>query len=114
LRHDPALAAPEHRCAAHSQLLAHTPRPLRPLPVPQPDAVGELSGDFEEVAAVRVFLDRARAAQPGYAPETTEAADIVRLCRLLRGDPLEIELAASQLPHRSVRQLVQIHQLKPG
>lgn len=100
LRHDPDLAPHDHPCAAHALLLGATPRPPRRLALPEP--------------AVQTFLDRVRATEPGYEPGPRECADLVELVSLLDGDPLRIELAAAQLPHRSVRQLVELHGRRTG
>jgi DNA-binding SARP family transcriptional activator len=110
LRRDPALAALPHRCDEHGRRLAATPRPLARLPVPGPDLARELAGDWQRGGSAQAFLDRVRATQPGYEPQPVEAADILRLCRLLGGDPVELERAAAQLPHQSVRELVRQHE----
>ncbi|MFD4789309.1 hypothetical protein ACFWN1_20080 [Streptomyces sp. NPDC058459] len=48
-------------------------------------------------AAVELFLARARAAAPGFRAEGAEAAAVARICRVLEGVPLAVELAAGQL-----------------
>ncbi|MGW5305693.1 AAA family ATPase [Streptomyces griseoluteus] len=48
-------------------------------------------------AAVELFLARARDAAPGFRAEGTEAAAVARICRVLEGVPLAVELAAGQL-----------------
>jgi DNA-binding SARP family transcriptional activator len=100
LRHDPALAQPCHPCTAHAQLLGATPGPHQPLAVPQ--------------QAAQAFVDRVRVTLPGYDPAPSEAASIVVLVQLLDGDPFRIELAAAQLPQRSVDQLVRLHERPAG
>jgi predicted ATPase/DNA-binding CsgD family transcriptional regulator len=47
--------------------------------------------------AVRLFADRARAAAPGFAATAYTVPKLERLCRLLDGIPLAIELAALRL-----------------
>lgn len=49
------------------------------------------AGDAE---GVRLFLDGARRVLPGFAPTAEERACIVRICRLVEGLPLAIELAS--------------------
>jgi predicted ATPase/DNA-binding NarL/FixJ family response regulator len=57
-----------------------------------PLAVGSDGGD-----AVSLFADRAAAAAPGFEVTADTLPRLVRLCRLLDGIPLEIELAALRL-----------------
>jgi predicted ATPase len=47
--------------------------------------------------AVALFIDRAGAVRPGYAPASAERADIAGLVNALHGMPLAIELAASRV-----------------
>ena len=48
-----------------------------------------------EGTAVELFLQRARRAHVGFDATTDDHADIVRICRLVNGMPLGIELAAA-------------------
>ncbi|HEU5327316.1 MAG TPA: BTAD domain-containing putative transcriptional regulator [Thermomicrobiales bacterium] len=50
-------------------------------------------------AGVRLFLDHARRRSPGWGQDPRELAGAVRLCRLLDGLPLGIELAAPWVEH---------------
>jgi predicted ATPase len=50
--------------------------------------------DGGEAEAVRLFLDGARRVVPGFAPDADELACIVRICALVEGLPLAIELAS--------------------
>ena len=75
---------------------------VTPLPVP-PDsgmAGAETAPPIPEIstyAAVRLFLDRAAAVQPGFAIGNENAAAVARICQALDGMPLAIELAAPWL-----------------
>ncbi|WP_067457295.1 ATP-binding protein [Actinomadura macra] len=80
------------------RILATTRQPLKVagervhtlLPLPVED--GADGGD-----GVRLFIERARHAVPGFAVDEANHADVVRLCRRLDGLPLALELAAPWL-----------------
>jgi predicted ATPase/DNA-binding CsgD family transcriptional regulator/tetratricopeptide (TPR) repeat protein len=69
---------------------------VQPLPVPSPQASSRAAaaGGYD---AVRLFVDRARHASPGFALTDTNAAAVAALCQRLDGLPLAIELAASRV-----------------
>ncbi len=64
-------------------------------------------GKIGESEAVRLFVERARAAHPEFALVEEVAADVARLCRRLDGIPLAIELAAARVRALSVARLVE-------
>jgi predicted ATPase/DNA-binding winged helix-turn-helix (wHTH) protein len=66
-----------------------------PLAVP---AANVEQGDFFEYGAIRLFLERARAADPRFAPNPPLVELIGAICRRLDGIPLAIELAAARAP----------------
>jgi predicted ATPase/DNA-binding SARP family transcriptional activator len=68
--------------------------PVKPLPADGPGA-----------PAVRLFLDRARAADPAARQEAPDSAAVAALCARLDGLPLAIELAAARLPGTTVGEL---------
>jgi predicted ATPase/DNA-binding SARP family transcriptional activator len=67
--------------------------PIPPLSVPPPDADPD---ELRSSEAVRLFLQRARAARPRLADDATAIASAARICRGLDGLPLAIELAAAR------------------
>ncbi len=63
----------------------------------------ETAADY---AAVRLFLDRAKAVRRDFALDAGNTADVVELCRRLDGLPLAIELAAARVKAMSPRQIL--------
>ena len=69
-----------------------------PLALPAPGAAG--AGGPEGVAqaeAVRLFVARAQAVDPGFAVTAENARAVAEVCRRLDGLPLALELAATWL-----------------
>ena len=64
------------------------------LPVPEAGAA-----DPASYPGVRLFLERAARHTPGWGQDAAEVAAVARLCRLLDGLPLGIELAAHWVGH---------------
>ena len=65
-----------------------------PLAVPPGDA--EAAHDPLRYGAIQLFVERARAAEPHFAPDPRRMAIIAAICRRLDGIPLAIELAATR------------------
>jgi non-specific serine/threonine protein kinase len=78
--------------------------PLAPLSYPDGSSNIEL-GDLERFEASRLFVERARARRPDFAPTDAEPAAIVAICQRLDGLPLAIELAAARVVALSCTQL---------
>ncbi|HEU5064707.1 MAG TPA: BTAD domain-containing putative transcriptional regulator [Gaiellaceae bacterium] len=68
--------------------------PVDPLELPAADAAPPPD---EPPAAVALFTDRARAAQPGFAIDGENATAVAEICVRLDGLPLAIELAAARV-----------------
>jgi len=69
--------------------------PVPPLAVP-----AEGSSDGEDplrYGAVRLFVERARAAAPSFSPDARMVVVVAEICRRLDGIPLAIELAAARV-----------------
>ncbi len=67
-------------------------------------AILERAGEFE---AVRLFVERAAAVQPGFALTVENALIIAKICWRLDGIPLAIELAAARVRALSLEQIYQ-------
>ena len=61
---------------------------------------GSTTGD-----AVRLFIENAGQHRLGFAPDPTERAEMARICQLLEGVPLGIELAAGWLRQQSLSEV---------
>ena len=68
-------------------------------------AVGGDGASLADVPAVRLFVDRARAASRAFVPRDDELAVVAEVCEQLDGLPLAIELAAARVKALPVRQL---------
>lgn len=61
--------------------------------------------DLMEYEAPRLFIERAAALRPGFAPAGRDAQAVAAICRRLDGIPLAIELAAARVQVLSVEQI---------
>lgn len=67
-------------------------------PLEVPFQAGRSRDELELVGAAAMFLDRVRARQPDFAVSGTDRASLIRLCQVLEGVPLALELAAARAP----------------
>jgi predicted ATPase/DNA-binding CsgD family transcriptional regulator len=72
--------------------------PIAPLAVPNPERFTPLP-EMDASPAVRLFVDRAQAADPGFVLTAANAAAVAAVCHRLDGLPLALELAAARSPH---------------
>ena len=104
-----AMAEAVLRAGSLTRIIATSREPLRAegeqvYPVP-PLAVPATAGDDPwQYGAVRLFVERARAAEPHFAPDR-HLAMITAICRRLDGIPLAIELAAARAAALGVEEL---------
>ena len=62
---------------------------------------------LENNSAIKLFIQRARQASQSFSLDTEDMAALVRICKLVGGLPLAIELAASWVRILSCREIVQ-------
>jgi non-specific serine/threonine protein kinase len=77
---------------------------VQALEVPDLTALPPLE-ELGQTAAVRLFVERATAARPGFALTAENAVGVVRICRQLDGLPLALELAAARVRALPIEQL---------
>ncbi|MHA2621304.1 MAG: tetratricopeptide repeat protein [bacterium JZ-2024 1] len=71
-----------------------------------PDSsLSSLPGTLAAFESVQLFIDRAKAVVPGFALTPENANAVARICDLLDGIPLALELAAGRLASLSVQQV---------
>lgn len=76
---------------------------VKGLDVPSP---AEAAEPAQEYSAVKLFLQQARRVQSGFALAEGEWGSVIRICQLVEGAPLGIELAASWLRVLSCAEIV--------
>jgi predicted ATPase/class 3 adenylate cyclase len=81
---------------ARLRIAAEHAFPVPPLALPNPRFLPALDA-LTQYEAVALFLERARAADPGFAVTDENAPPIAELCVRLDGLPLAIELAAARV-----------------
>jgi non-specific serine/threonine protein kinase len=96
-------------------LLATSREPLRiqgetsfvvpSLSLPDPDRSPSSTENLADYEAVRLFVERAREADSGFALTERNAAAVADVCRKLGGVPLAIELAAARTRALTVKQI---------
>jgi predicted ATPase/DNA-binding winged helix-turn-helix (wHTH) protein len=99
--------------SATVQVIATSREPLRVegecvYPVPSLDVPAEGTRDIEELSqnsAARLFIERARAAEPRLTLDARVGAATAAICRRLDGIPLAIELAASRAAALGIEEL---------
>ena len=101
-------ACPELRVIITSReptrLAAERLYPVHPLDVPDVSASGA-GVELERYGAVAMFCDRARARDPAFTLDASNARPVCEICRRLDGMPLALELAAARTGLLSVPEL---------
>jgi predicted ATPase/DNA-binding SARP family transcriptional activator len=73
--------------------------------LPFPAAGGKATANVDAYPSVRLFLQRARQSQATFAPMSGDLTEIGRICQLVEGMPLGLELAAPWIRTLSCREL---------
>ena len=76
---------------------------VQPLTLPPPEAADP--AELTNYESVRLFVERAAAAHPGFELSADNAASVAAVCRTLDGVPLAIELAAAWARALSAEQI---------
>jgi predicted ATPase/DNA-binding SARP family transcriptional activator len=80
--------------------------PVPPLALPDPDT--SALEDIGRSAAVQLFVERAANRRPGFRLSAGNGPDVARICHLLDGLPLAIELAAAHAGALAVPAMVRV------
>ncbi len=108
LAHRLLQAGPQIRILASSREPLHIAGEVTYLvpPLPTPDAGADTAVEaLAQFESIRLFIDRARAARPGFAVTAQTAPAVAAICRRLDGIPLAIELAAARSRSMSPEQI---------
>src|SRR5262249_49741484 len=102
-------ACPDLRVLATSREPLRIPgeriQPVPPLSLPDRDRAIPLA-ELRQYAAVRLFVDRAHAADPSFGLTSRNAPLVLEICWRLGGIPLAIELAAARVRALGVDELL--------
>ena len=111
-----SVAAQLLEAATALTLLATSREPLRvsgevvyrvsAMPVPDPADDASIAA-LERIDAVRLFMDRAKAATANFSLTEANAPSVATICRRMEGIPLGIELAAAKVRALSVAEIVE-------
>jgi predicted ATPase len=100
-------ASPGLKCLATSRERLHLrgerELSVEPLAVPMSTATDESAANrlsaLADVPAIRLFVERAEEAKPGFGLSDANASAVTEICRRLEGVPLALELAAARVRH---------------
>ncbi len=87
------------------RVAAETVWQVPPMAMPAPTGAPEDTAELMRSDALRLFADRASAAQPGFALGLANVAMVAAICRAVDGLPLGIELAAAWVRMLTVEQI---------
>jgi predicted ATPase/DNA-binding CsgD family transcriptional regulator len=99
---DLLLCAPRVHALVTSRIVLHVygehEFPVMPLALPDARKPGS-PAQLTQYEAVRLFIERARAAKPSFSVNNDNAPAVAEICHRLDGLPLAIELAAARIRH---------------
>lgn len=78
--------------------------PVSPFTVPHPATTLSID-EWLQVPAIRLFVERALAVEPGVSWSHADIAQLVEICRRLDGVPLAVELAATKVRHLTLAEI---------
>jgi predicted ATPase/DNA-binding winged helix-turn-helix (wHTH) protein len=87
------------------EIAAETVWPVAAMTVPDPSERGLALDEMIKFDAVRLLVDRARAARPGFSLTEESTDHIARICWRVAGIPLAIELAAARLRSMTIAEI---------
>ncbi|MGB3328121.1 MAG: AAA family ATPase, partial [Thermomicrobiales bacterium] len=79
---------------------------IPPLGLPDPESMLSVVA-VAAVPSVRLFVERARAIDPAFAPSEAQIGIVAEICRRLESLPLAIELVAPRIRHLSLAELLE-------
>ncbi|WP_433309795.1 BTAD domain-containing putative transcriptional regulator [Micromonospora sp. CA-269861] len=100
-------ACPDLRILATSRESLGVPGEVLVLvpPLAPPEAGTATVAELRRSSAAELFLARATASEPGFAPDDENAAAVATVCRRLDGIPLALELAATRVRTMGITEL---------
>ena len=87
------------------EIAAETVWPVVAMTMPDPSERGLAVDEMIEFDAVRLFMDRARAARPGFSLVEDNQDHIARICWRVAGIPLALELAAARVRAMTIAEI---------
>jgi predicted ATPase len=87
---------------------------LDQLPVPGVETLDLAAYEEEQYASLQLFVERARRTFASFTLDQENLADIARICRLVGGIPLAIELAAAWVGHFNSAEIAEAIERNPG
>jgi hypothetical protein len=78
---------------------------VNPLALPEEPLESHSLDELTAYPAIRLFGDRAASLVPGFRLDGQSAVRVARICRLLDGLPLAIELAAARVPNMTLGEI---------